>query len=140
MTLKSSVKYLGHVVGVHTDPDAQGVHTDPDKLCALRNWPFPNNREELKKFLGFAGYYQRLVEGYSRIAKPLNALKAGYNHPCKRGKIYKRLCPKGPVNSRVPFGEEWTSECDLSFKTLVERLTCAPVLAFADPKLPCVAH
>lgn len=131
---KSSVKYLGHVV------DAQGVHTDPDKTSALKNWPCPTNREELERFLGFAGYYRRFVEGYSKIAKPLNALKAGYTHPRKRGKIYKRPCPKGPVNSRVPFGDEWTPDCDLAFKTLVERLTSAPVLAFADPKLPYLLH
>lgn len=90
--------------------------------------------------MGFAGYYRRFVEDYSKIAKPLNALKAGYNHPRKRGKTYKRPCPKGPVNSQVPFGCEWTSECDLAFKTLVEKLTSAPVLAFADPKLPYVLH
>lgn len=44
------------------------------------------------------------------------------------------------MNSQVPFGCEWTSECDLAFKTLVEKLTSAPVLAFADPKLPYVLH
>ena len=131
---KSSVKYLGHVV------DAQGVHTDPEKISALKTWPCPTNREELERFLGFAGYYRRFVEGYSKIAKPLNALKAGCNRPRKRGKAYKRPCPKGPVNSRVPFGDEWTSECNLAFKTLVERLTSAPILAFADPKLPYVLH
>lgn len=131
---QSSVKYLGHVV------DAQGVHTDPDKTSALKNWPRPTNREELERFLGFAGYYRRFVEDYSKIARPLNALKAGCSHPRKRGKIYKRPCPKGPANSRVPFSNEWTPECDLAFKTLVERLTSAPVLAFADPKLSYVLH
>lgn len=131
---KSSVKYLGHVV------DAQGVHTDPDKTSVLKNWPRPINHEELEKFLGFAGYYRRFVEGYSKIAKPLNALKSGYNHPRKRGKIYKRPCPKGPVNCRVPFGDKWTPECDLAFRVLVEKLTSAPILAFADPKLPYVLH
>ncbi|KAK7882182.1 hypothetical protein WMY93_028356 [Mugilogobius chulae] len=74
-----SVKYLGHVV------DAQGVHTDPNKVSALKDWPRPVNREELKRFLGFAGYYRRFVEGYSKIARPLNTLTAGYYPPRKRG-------------------------------------------------------
>lgn len=44
------------------------------------------------------------------------------------------------MNSHVPFGDEWTTECYLALKTLVEKLTSAPVLAFADPKLPYVLH
>lgn len=54
---KSSVKYLGHVV------DAYGVHTDPEKISALKDWPRPSTRRELKCFLGFAGYYRHFVEG-----------------------------------------------------------------------------
>lgn len=54
---KSSVKYLGHVV------DADGVHTDPEKISALKDWPRPSTRRELKCFLGFAGYYRHFVEG-----------------------------------------------------------------------------
>lgn len=75
---QTSVKYLSHVV------DAQGVHTDLEKTSALRNWPHPSNRRELKCFLGFAGYYQRFIEGYSQKAKPLN-LTAGYYLPKKMG-------------------------------------------------------
>lgn len=85
---KTFVKYLGHVV------DAHGVHTDPEKISALKCWPRPSNFKELKCFLGFAGYYRRFVEGYSKIAKPLNRLTAGYRPPKKRGKIYKREPPR----------------------------------------------
>ncbi|KAJ7991580.1 hypothetical protein DPEC_G00285340 [Dallia pectoralis] len=131
---RSSVKYLGHIV------DAQGVHTDPDKVSALRDWPRPGNREELKRFLGFSGYYRRFVEGYSKIAKPLNALTAGYHPPKKRGRVYKTLRPNTGISPRAPFGSEWTPECESSFRTLIEKLTSAPVLAFANPKLPYVLH
>lgn len=131
---RSSVKYLGHVV------DAQGVHTDPDKVSTLKDWPCPRNREELKRFLGFAGYYRRFVEGYSKIAKPLNALTVGYYTVKKRGKAYKRDRPKNCVHPKAPFDEEWTSECETAFRTLIDKLTSAPVLAFADPRLPYVLH
>ncbi|KAJ7996783.1 hypothetical protein DPEC_G00240600 [Dallia pectoralis] len=100
---RSSVKYLGHIV------DAQGVHTDPDKVSALRDWPRPGNREELKRFLGFSGYYRRFVEGYSKIAKPLNALTAGYYPPKKRGRVYKTLRPNTGISPRA-LGSEWTPE------------------------------
>ncbi|KAL2088055.1 hypothetical protein ACEWY4_016883 [Coilia grayii] len=65
---QTSVKDLGHIV------DAEGAHTDPSKVSALKEWFRPTNRKELKCFLGFAGYYHRFVEGYSKIAKPLNSL------------------------------------------------------------------
>lgn len=131
---KTSVKYLGHVV------DAQGVHTDPDKVSALRDWPRPTNRKELKCFLGFAGYYRRFVEGYSQVAKPLNSLTAGYYPPKKRGKVYKRERSTSLVSPSAPLGEEWTPECESAFQTLIEKLTSAPILAFANPKLPYVVH
>lgn len=122
---KTSVKYLGHVV------NAQGVHTDPDKVSALRDWPRPLNRKDLKCFLGFAGYYRRFVDGYSQIAKPLNSLTAGYYPPKKRGKVYKRERTAPLVRPNAPLGEEWTPECEHAFRTLIEKLTSAPILAFA---------
>ncbi|RXN05331.1 Retrovirus-related Pol polyprotein from transposon 412 [Labeo rohita] len=131
---KSSLKYLGHIV------DADGVHTDPEKISALKDRPCPSTRRELKCFLGFAGYYRRFVEGYSKITKPLNCLTAGYNSPRKRGKIYKREKPNTPVNPNFPFGEEWTVECESAFRTLIDKLTSAPILAFANPQLPYVLH
>lgn len=39
-----------------------------------------------------------------------------------------KSCPKDTVNSRVPSGDEWNSECDLAFKTLVDKLTADRVL------------
>ena len=131
---KMSVKHLGHVV------DARGVHTDPDKTSALRDWPRPSNRKELKCFLGFAGYYRRFVEGYSQIAKPLNSLTAGYHPPKKRGKVYKRERFTPLVSPNAPLGEEWTPECESAFRILIEKLTSAPILAFASPQLPYVVH
>lgn len=131
---QSSVKYLGHII------DAGGVHTDPDKISALKDWPRPLNRKELKCFLGFAGYYRRFVQGYSKIAKPLNSLTAGYVATRKRGKDYKKEKTHTSVSSSQPFGSEWTQDCEMAFRTLKDRLTSAPVLAFANPSLPYVLH
>ena len=131
---QSSVKYLGHIV------DARGVHTDPEKISALKDWPRPTNRKELKCFLGFAGYYRRFVQGYSKIAKQLNALTAGYVATRKRGKDYKKQKPHTSVSPSQPFGSEWTQDCETAFRTLIDRLTSAPVLAFANPNLPYVLH
>lgn len=131
---KSSVKYLGHIV------DAHGVHTDPEKISALKSWPRPSTFKELKCFLGFAGYYRRFVEGYSKIAKPLNHLTAGYRPPKKKGKIYKREPPRLAHSPNQPLAEKWTEECETAFQMIIQKLTSAPILAFANPQLPYVLH
>ncbi|KAJ8039974.1 hypothetical protein HOLleu_14143 [Holothuria leucospilota] len=75
--LRSSVKCLGHVIS------AEGVQTDPDKVAAVKTWPHPQNVEELTSFHGFAGYYRRFIQDYSKIAKPLNDLSVLYE-PIRR--------------------------------------------------------
>ncbi len=39
-----------------------------------------------------------------------------------------------------PFSDRWTDICELAFNTIIEKLTTAPVLGFADRKLPYVLH
>ncbi len=63
--LQSEVEFLGHMVS------AQGVSTDPDKVSAVKQWPVPNTLKELRSFLGFCSYYRRLIEGFSKVAGPL---------------------------------------------------------------------
>ena len=79
---RTSVKYLGHVVS------ANGVETDPEKIAVLKNWPVPKSVKELRSFLGFSGYYRRYIEGFSKLAKPLNDLLIGHstNKTCKSKK------------------------------------------------------
>lgn len=127
---RKSVKYLGHVVSEN------GVETDPDKISALTTWPRPNNIKELKSFLGFTGYYRRFIKDFSKISKPLNDLTAGYIPTKRKCKIK----PFSNADLKSPFGEKWTSECEQAFKTLVDKLTTAPVLGFANPRLPYILH
>jgi hypothetical protein len=47
-----SVLFLGHVVS------AQGINTDPEMIRAIVARPEPRNLEELRPFLGMAGYYR----------------------------------------------------------------------------------
>ena len=50
---------------------------DPDQIAALKDWQAPTNVKELRKFLGFAGYYRRFLENYYKIIRPLNDLLVG---------------------------------------------------------------
>lgn len=130
--LQTSVKYLGHIVSQN------GVETDPQKIETIKTWPSPKTLKELRSFLGFSGYYRRFIRDYSKIAKPLNDLTVGYPPLRKnykgKSKITSYLSPK------VPFGGRWTESCQQAFDTLIEKLTTAPVLGFADPTLPYELH
>ncbi|KAL7844774.1 hypothetical protein SRHO_G00233130 [Serrasalmus rhombeus] len=132
---RKTVRYLGHVVSEN------GIETDPEKIAALTTWPRPNNLRELKSFLGFTGYYRRFVKDYSKIARPLNYLTVGYLPP-KRSSDLGRVRSKVNIslNWKRPFNERWTEECETAFRTLIQKLTSAPVLGFANPKHPYILH
>lgn len=129
---QNSVRYLGHIVS------SKGVETDPEKVSALRTWPRPNTLSELKSFLGFAGYYRQFVKDYSRIVKPLSDLTGGYP-PWRKG---RKATPSPPryLNTKEPFADRWTPACQEAFQTIIDKLTSAPVLGFANPKLPYFLH
>ncbi|RXN17163.1 Retrovirus-related Pol polyprotein from transposon 412 [Labeo rohita] len=129
---QTSVKYLGHIVST------KGIETDPEKIAALKTWPKPNNLKELRTFLGFCGYYRRFIKGYSKMVKPLNELTAGY--PPLRKRISAAGKAKRYHNPKDLIGDRWTPACQAAFDTLIEKLTDAPILGFADPKLPYILH
>lgn len=129
---QTSVHYLGHIVS------REGVKTDPEKVESLKTWPRPQTLKELQSFLGFTGYYRRFVKDYSKIVKPLTSLTAGYP-PRRKG------CKAGPndgkyLDPKQPFGERWSDACQQAFEGIIEKLTSAPVLGYADPKLPYFLH
>nr|GFA04742.1 putative reverse transcriptase domain-containing protein [Tanacetum cinerariifolium] len=53
--------------------ESRGLH-DPAKIKEVKNWETPTTPTEVRQFLGLAGYYQRFIEGFSKIAKPLTKL------------------------------------------------------------------
>lgn len=129
---QTSVKYLGHIVS------EKGVETYPEKVAALKSWPIPTNLKALRSFLGFADCDRRFIKGYSAIAKPLNDLTRGYPFTRKNSRLPNSK-PQ-PFDPKQPFGSRWSPECQHAFTTLIEKLTSAPVLGFADTKQPYVLH
>ena len=117
---KSSVKYLGHVVS------AKGIEACSDKVKVVKEWPVPTSFKDLRKFIGFAGFYRRFVKGFAGIAQPLHELLKGKMVKGKKGK-------KKFVNS----GKFVWDQChQKSFDDLRRILTESPVLAYADYSLP----
>ena len=55
---------------------------DPTKVQSVTEWLAPTSVSEIRSFLGLAGYYQRFIENFSKIAKPMTELlKNGTNAP-----------------------------------------------------------
>ena len=79
----TNVRFLGHVVS------ASGVSVDPKKVEAAMGWERSNSVFEIRSFLGFARYYRRFIENFSRLAMPMmkltqNEVKFEWNDVCER--------------------------------------------------------
>jgi hypothetical protein len=59
------VQFLGHVI------NAQGIQVDPTKIETILKWETPKSPTKIHRFLGLAGYYEKLIENFSKIATPL---------------------------------------------------------------------
>ena len=62
------VEFLGFIV------NRNGVSIDINKVAAIADWPTPKNVKEVQSFLGFANFYRRFIDDYSKLATPLHAL------------------------------------------------------------------
>ena len=100
---QKEVRYLGHIVL------PSGVTTDPEKLEAIKSWSRPNDRHQLRSFLGLCTYYRRFISGFADLAKLLTRLTEG-----------KRTF-------------EWSTETETAFQALKEALCTAPVLGYLRP-------
>ncbi|XP_057808403.1 uncharacterized protein LOC131022873 [Salvia miltiorrhiza] len=98
----NEVTFLGHVVS------SEGIKVDPAKVQTVQEWKAPTNPNEIRSFLGLAGYYRRFIEGFSKIARPMTQL-------LRKGSKFT-----------------WTGECEESFQELKRKLTTAPVLAVPE--------
>jgi hypothetical protein len=87
----------------------EGITTDPEKLEAVREWPTPRNKHEVRSFVGLCIYYRRFISGFADIAKPLTRL----------------------TEEKQAF--QWTPEVETAFQTLKEALCTAPSLRLLVP-------
>ena len=93
-----SFAFLGHVIS------AKGVFVDPQKIEANVNWKPPTNVIEIRSLLSLAGYYQKFVEGFSKLEAPLTKLT-------RKEEMFV-----------------WLEACQQSLDELKQKLTSAPVL------------
>ncbi len=65
---KDKVRFLGYVVS------AQEVRIKDERIKAVKNWPEPKLVRDIQVFLGFANFYYRFFQGFSKIAGPLPSM------------------------------------------------------------------
>nr|GEW05705.1 reverse transcriptase domain-containing protein [Tanacetum cinerariifolium] len=94
----------------------KGVNVDPSKIEAIKNWATLTTPTEVRQFLGLVGYYQRFIEGFFSISKPLTKLT-------HKNKMY-----------------EWGREEEEAFQLLKQKLCCAPILALPEGTKDFVVH
>lgn len=115
---QKEVHYLGHVIS------GEGVSANPSKIEVVSNWLIPSTASELWSFLGFASHYQYFMEGFAKLAAPLQKAVAKFGGT-KTGKKSER----GVIRC-------WTDECQQSYQALKTRLyhyTNASLCRFFSP-------
>jgi hypothetical protein len=79
------VAFLRHVIS------KEGISVDPSKVQDVLGWNAPTSVGDIWSFIGLARYYQRFIEGFSKISKLMIEL-------LEKDKKF-----------------EWTSACEASF-------------------------
>lgn len=108
---KPKVKYVGHIFSEEV------VDTDLDTKEKIKNWPTLKTPEEIRQFIGFAGYYRR--------SKPLTKLMPTQKKNNKKNSYSKILDLEKQENA---------------FVKLKELLSTAPILGYADYTKPFELH
>jgi hypothetical protein len=62
------VVFLGHIIS------KGGIFVDPRRVQDVLSWNSLTSVGDICRFLGLAGYYQRFIEGFSKISKPMIGL------------------------------------------------------------------
>ncbi|GKA94508.1 reverse transcriptase domain-containing protein [Tanacetum coccineum] len=97
-----SLRFLGHMI------DSQGIHVDPTKIKSIKDQASPKAPADIRQLLSLAGYYQKFIEGFSRIAKSMT-----------------KLTQKG-----VKF--DWGDKQEAAFQLLKQKLCSAPIMALPE--------
>ena len=104
----TNVEFLGHKIGNGELRPMQ------DKLEKIKSAPRPENKKQMRSFLGLCGYYRKFIEDFSTIAAPLT----------------------DRTKAREPNKIIWTDREDKAYVTLKDALSSSPILIlpnFQDP-------
>lgn len=58
----------------------QGVRMEDKRIEAVKTWPKPKSGRDIQVFIGLAKFYQRFIQGFSKIAAPLTSMLKTSQH------------------------------------------------------------
>src|SRR5690606_38791375 len=102
------IEFLGFVIS------ADGVKMDPKKVKAITEWKTPKSVHDIQVFLGFANFYRRFIQNYSKIVSPITKL-------LKKEEKWK-----------------WNEEAEMAFQILKSMFTSDPILKHFDETKGCI--
>ncbi|GKE65533.1 reverse transcriptase domain-containing protein, partial [Tanacetum coccineum] len=97
---------LGHKISKNE------IEVDKDKVDVIAKLPHPTTVKGIRSFLGYAGFYRRFINFFSKIARPMTRL----------------------LKKDTSFF--FSKECIEAFQNLKKKLTKAPILIAPDWDLP----
>ena len=104
------VVFLGHKIGYNT------IQPLLDNIIAVKNFPVPKTRTQVRQFLGKINFYISYIPKASIVLDPLHSL----------------------LRKNVDF--VWSAACQNSFNKIREYLCTEPILAIFDPNGPIIIH
>ncbi len=78
----------------------------------MKEYPVPKSIKDIKKFLGLAGLYRKLLHNFSELVAPLSIMQ------CKNVTFY------------------WNGDCQKSFDKVIYLLCSSPIVDMPNPELP----
>ena len=92
--------------------DKEGLHKTQDKVDAILQAPVPENKTQLRSFLGLLNYYHKFLDNIAHIAQPMHEL----------------------LQNNKPF--VWSTDCNNDFLKAKELIASDKVLMRYTPELP----
>ena len=133
---------------------------EEERIDAVKNWPEPKSVYDIQVFLGFANFYYRFIQGFSRIAAPLTFMLRMSRTPMSatqksmnlvdefggsdhgRNEAMMSASTKGPTRADYPSSDHvshavsnyLTPDAKKAFDQLRQPFTEAPILQHFDPE------
>ena len=109
---------------------------EEERIEAVKSWPEPKSVRDIQVFIGFANFYRRFIQGFSKIAAPLTSMlktSLTVSTPSQKSTMgYDETSNKKSSKSKnLVF---LTVNARQAFTRLRQAFTEAPILSHFDPE------
>ena len=109
---------------------------EDERIKVVKSWPEPKSVQDIQVFIGFANFYRRFIQEFSKIAAPLTSMlktsSAASTPPQKSMMVNDEASNKKSSKSKNP--AFLTADARQAFTQLRQAFTEAPILSHFDPE------